>query len=734
MGSSNAILNTQIFTTIPQYSINPISGQQQMNPEWIQFYRNLSNSVSNVAATDLISTDGANNTFKLDTAADSGISITVTSDEVLLSNTGVVTATGTANQINTSAASGEVTISLATNVILPAPSSGVTLSIGGAPNTYALDIAGDAVTGESFGVKITSGTNASDIALLVQNSTSTNTVLKLSGDGSGLLGGSSNSNPFVTWNSAGAVNLNAAASGSTLTVAGEITVNASANTEGVIINGSTTTSESFGLFIKAGTNNSDNALQITDVTNTRSFLAIRGNAEVFFGNAGDNPNYTFNGTGAVLASAMTLTPAGSPTSGATLLVNGFANKDTALFQGSSTTGESFGLTILAGTNNSDNALQVTDVTNTRSFLAVRGNGEIFFGNTGDNPSYTFNGTGTVSMGGLNVSGTATIATLSIPAGFVTTTLTLTPTSAPSAATLVVNGFANKNTAAFIANNTASEAFGVFIQAGTNNSDTALQVTDVTNTRSFLDIRGNAEIFFGNTGDNPTYTFNGTGVVSMGGLTVAGTATINTQLIANGVASTWTAEILGSATSNASYGLLIEAGTSSSDYALYVANHGNSAQYLLIDGAGNITTSNASLITLDNSLGVVIGAPSSTPTNGCSLLINGTANKDTLILKGSSTTGQSYGLFIQAGSNSSDVPIQITDTTNTRSYFAINGAGAGSFSNAGDKASFFFAGSIGVNGATPPGKPTVTGSKAGNAALASLLSALASYGLVTDSST
>lgn len=43
--------------------------------------------------------------------------------------------------------------------------------------------------------------------------------------------------------------------------------------------------------------------------------------------------------------------------------------------------------------------------------------------------------------------------------------------------------------------------------------------------------------------------------------------------------------------------------------------------------------------------------------------------------------------------------------------------------------------IGVHGTTPPTtKPAVTGSRGGNAALASLLTALASYGLITDSST
>ena len=43
-------------------------------------------------------------------------------------------------------------------------------------------------------------------------------------------------------------------------------------------------------------------------------------------------------------------------------------------------------------------------------------------------------------------------------------------------------------------------------------------------------------------------------------------------------------------------------------------------------------------------------------------------------------------------------------------------------------------SVGFFNTTPVAKPTVTGSKGANAALASLLTALAAYGLVTDSTT
>lgn len=44
------------------------------------------------------------------------------------------------------------------------------------------------------------------------------------------------------------------------------------------------------------------------------------------------------------------------------------------------------------------------------------------------------------------------------------------------------------------------------------------------------------------------------------------------------------------------------------------------------------------------------------------------------------------------------------------------------------------GAFGINGAVPPARPAITGSRGTNAALASLLTALATYGLLTDSTT
>jgi hypothetical protein len=56
-----------------------------------------------------------------------------------------------------------------------------------------------------------------------------------------------------------------------------------------------------------------------------------------------------------------------------------------------------------------------------------------------------------------------------------------------------------------------------------------------------------------------------------------------------------------------------------------------------------------------------------------------------------------------------------------------------YGNTTDLPQHNFKGTIGFNGTTAIAKPTVTGSRGANAALASLLTALANYGLITDSS-
>lgn len=63
-----------------------------------------------------------------------------------------------------------------------------------------------------------------------------------------------------------------------------------------------------------------------------------------------------------------------------------------------------------------------------------------------------------------------------------------------------------------------------------------------------------------------------------------------------------------------------------------------------------------------------------PLTGIALTVNGINGQNTVAMQGGATAGQSFGLAIAAGTNSSDRPLQIKDTTNTTNYFLIRGDG------------------------------------------------------------
>lgn len=71
-----------------------------------------------------------------------------------------------------------------------------------------------------------------------------------------------------------------------------------------------------------------------------------------------------------------------------LSVHGFANANTGFFEGITTAGQSFGLHVAAGTNSSDYALRVTDVTQTYDYLKIGGQGLFTMGTpTGTTSNY-----------------------------------------------------------------------------------------------------------------------------------------------------------------------------------------------------------------------------------------------------------------------------------------------------------------------------------------------------------
>ncbi len=97
--------------------------------------------------------------------------------------------------------------------------------------------------------------------------------------------------------------------------------------------------------------------------------------------------------------------------------------------------------------------------------------------------------------------------------------------------------------------------------------------------------------------------------------------------------------------------------------------------------------------------------------------------------GSATGGSGVGM-VQSYDRGAGAWRDIWVTCNA---FEIDTAGTPRLTISSAGAITFF-GTTGFNGTTAIAKPTITGSRVANPALASLLTALASYGLVTDSST
>jgi hypothetical protein len=106
-----------------------------------------------------------------------------------------------------------------------------------------------------------------------------------------------------------------------------------------------------------------------------------------------------------------------------------------------------------------------------------------------------------------------------------------------------------------------------------------------------------------------------------------------------------------------------AASGSPSYAGYI-------QYYHVNDSLTIGTNATPRITISSTGAITI----STPTSGQTLSINGKNNNWTQEVIGSSTTGQSYGLLITAGTNSSDSSFVIQNQAGNTNYFKVRGDG------------------------------------------------------------
>lgn len=116
-------------------------------------------------------------------------------------------------------------------------------------------------------------------------------------------------------------------------------------------------------------------------------------------------------------------------------------------------------------------------------------------------------------------------------------------------------------------------------------------------------------------------------------------------------------------------------------------------------------------------------------------LGNTAATSAVVINGNNS-GVGGGVFVTIRNGGSDVLVMGNKSAIAGGAYSstpyIRGAGGGVAIEF--EAGFKTNGNVGFYGTTPVAKPTVTGSRGGNAALASLLTALAGFGLITDSST
>ncbi|MES2931066.1 MAG: immunoglobulin-like domain-containing protein [Patescibacteria group bacterium] len=120
------------------------------------------------------------------------------------------------------------------------------------------------------------------------------------------------------------------------------------------------------------------------------------------------------------------------------------------------------------------------------------------------------------------------------------------------------------------------------------------------------------------------------------------------------AADWVAQLEANTTTGASYGLRVLGGTNSSDYSMLVGNAGASATHFAIRGDGNI------------------GIGTTNP-NTARLQVHGTSGNWSSYLQGHSNTSNSYGLLIDAGTNTSDVALRVRSYSGSE-YLYVRGDG------------------------------------------------------------
>jgi hypothetical protein len=177
--------------------------------------------------------------------------------------------------------------------------------------------------------------------------------------------------------------------------------------------------------------------------------------------------------------------------------------------------------------------------------------------------------------------------------------------------------------------------------------------------------------------SPTWTGNhsftkSTTMTASSGTALAVTAVSGQSALSlTGAANAYTEVVQANGTTSQSYGLLVRAGTNSSDLAFSVQDAAAAFTRLFVrgDGSGGLGSGGGAL-TWNAAGNLIVAAPGS----GAAFAATGAANSAAVTATGSSTSGQSKGIFVNAGTTSADFSLLIQNLSGSSNYFQVRGDG------------------------------------------------------------
>lgn len=258
-GTSSNWMRADAAPAIDQSVAPTWTGQHTFNGAFTTFANSIEVNGAGTSLEGTVTVTGSGATLSvLDSGANGArLDVIATNAKTSLNFSANVTATpGSIQMVGTDV----ISISTTRNVTIDAPSSGVAVTINGLANQNTALIVAPNTAGQSFGLTIEAGSNASDWALDIANAAGS-TMFKVNG--------------------AGNATINAPTSGAALSVTGPAGNNA------IAVFGSTTISQSFGISINGGTNSSDAGFRVFNAAATAQYFGVRGDG-VVQGNDGTN--------------------------------------------------------------------------------------------------------------------------------------------------------------------------------------------------------------------------------------------------------------------------------------------------------------------------------------------------------------------------------------------------------------------------------------------------------------